>query len=181
MLSKRRILLVLFLLSCLLFSCKKKTDYTKNNAAAPNMVQVPTQSGLDFVEMHNFVIDGLQPSDGEEMPYIFIVNNSFDISGDNDKMEITVRCTCLDGCVLHDVDLFLSDVLYLMALNASEQSSKYKAPTVLNDGTHADFGTVFNSYDLRLFVIKQSGEVLEDVLIKKGEQIPVDPRYIREV
>ena len=179
MLNKRRIVLMLVLFSCLLFSCKKSIDYTSINAAAPEMRQVPTQYGIDFVEMHNYVIDGLQ-SDDEVSPYFYIVNCSFDISGDNDKMEIVVKCTCLDMCVLHDVDLFLSHVLYLMALNASEQNSKYKAPTVLNDGTHADFGTVFNSYDLRLFVNKQSGEVLEDVLIKKGEEIPVDPRYIWE-
>ena len=177
MLSKRRILLVLFLLSCFLFSCKKTTDYTAIKATAPEVRQVPINYGLDFTEMHNYVIDSLQ---SELTPFFYIVNGKFDISGDNDKKEIVVKCTCLNACVPEDVNLFFSYVLNLIGINASEQDYKYKAPSVSADGTYLDFGTVFNSFDLRLFADKESGDVIRDTYVKKGEPIPIDPRYIKE-
>ena len=172
---KRRVVFMLLLLSCLLFSCKNTIDYTNIKATAPEMRPIPINFGLDFVEMHNYVIDGLQ---SELNPYFYIVNGSFDISGDNEKKEIVVKCTCLNGCVLSDVDLFFSQVLNLMAINAAEQDNKYKAPTVAEDGVYLDFGTVFNSYDLRLFADLQSGDILRDTYIEKGNTIPIEPRYI---
>ena len=177
MLIKRQVVLVVFLLSCLLFSCKKPIDYTEIRATAPEARQLPDKYGLDFVEMHNYVIDSLQ---SDVTPFFYVVNGKFDISGDNEMKEIVVKCTCLDGCVPDDVDLFFSAVLNLIAINAFEQNNTYKSPTVSNDGTYLDFGTVFNSYSLKLFADTESGEVLRDTYIAKGEKIPIDPRFIKE-
>lgn len=177
MLKKRSVLLVLFLLSCLLFSCKKTTDYSKIRSGAPDMGQAPAKYEIDFVEMHNFVIESLQ---SRLTPYYFIVNGKFDISGDNEKKEIVVKCTCLNGSTTQDVDLFFSDVLNLMAFNASEQNYKYKVPSTSSDGTYMDFGTFFNDFDLRLYADTESSEILRDTYVKRGETIPIDPRYMME-
>lgn len=174
---KKLIVLNLFFVLCLLASCKKTVDYSKIKTTAPELRQLPGKYEIDFLEMHNYVIDSLQ---SETTPFFYIVNGKFDISGDNEKKEIVVKCTCLDGCVQDDVDLFFSYVLNLMSINASEQDYKYKAPTMSDDGTYTDFGTVFNSFNLRLFADKESGGILRDTYIVKGEKIPIDPRYIKE-
>ena len=177
MLIKKRVIFVLFLLSCLLFSCKRADDYSQINARDPRFDMAPQNYKLDFTEMHNFVIESLQ---SEVTPFFYIVNGKFDISGDNENKLIVVKCTCLDNCVQEDVDLFFSYVLNLISMNAAEQDFRYKAPTVSSDGTYMDFGTVFNSFDLRLFADKESGNVLRDTYIVKGNTIPIDSRYIKE-
>lgn len=177
MLIRKRMILVLFLLSCLLFSCKKTIDYADIKATAPEIRTIPGKYDLDFIEMHNYVIDSLQ---SDVTPFFYIVNGKFDISGDNENKLIVVKCTCLDNCVQEDVDLFFSYVLNLISMNAAEQDFRYKAPTVSSDGTYMDFGTVFNSFDLRLFADKESGNVLRDTYIVKGNTIPIDSRYIKE-
>lgn len=175
MLIKKRVIFVLFLLSCLLFSCKRADDYSQINARDPRFDIAPQNYKLDFTEMHNFVIESLQ---SEVTPFFYIVNGKFDISGDNDKKEIVVKCTCLERCVLQDVDLFFSYVLNLISINAAEQDSKFRAPSFDDEGTYLDFGSLFDTYSVRLFADKESGSVLRDTYVKNGEKIPIDPRYI---
>ena len=172
--------LIVFVLLCsILGACKKaETDYGKLIVESPAEEKNHNSDyNLSFVSMHNFVIDSLQ---SELTPFFYIVEGEFDVDGDNEKKLIEVKCKCLDGCVESDIDLFFTYVLNYISINAAEQDYRFEAPHVDSTGTYIDYGTVFNSYDLKLYCESESGEIIYDEYIKKGEEIPIDPRYIKE-
>ncbi len=178
MLRLKKILFMLIISCLFLQSCKKTIDYSKLEVDSPDEKVINSNSyNLNFVSMHNFVIDSLQ---SELTPFFYIVEGGFDIDGDNDKRIIEVKCKCMDGCVKDDVDLFFSMVLNYIGIDASIQDYRFKAPTVLEDGSYNDFGTVFDIYSLKLYAVTESGQVLRNDTIKNGEKIPIDPRYIKE-
>ena len=176
---KRFSLLVLMLLIAItsLSSCKKDIDYSKLSAEKPNQELKTDAYDLDFVVMHNYVIDYLS---SEVMPFFYVKDNSFDISGDNANKTITVKCTCVNGTTVEDLDLFLSMVLNGIALNAAEQDFRFKNPTVSKDGTYMDFGCVFDTYTLKIDAKLEDNTVLRNYTFKPGEKITIDPRYIKE-
>ena len=135
--------------------------------------------GLDFVQLHNYVIDGLM---SEYTPFFYVVNNSVVISGDNDKKEISLACVVDDKTLLDDLDLFLSMALRLIGEGAAEQDFKYKAPKtdMYDEYTYTSFGTVFDTYNLSFDCKRQNGDILRNDYIKAGTKIPIDPRFWRE-
>ncbi len=176
---KRLSLCVLLMLISLfaLISCKKKIDYSKIKSEKP-VTEIQTGDyELDFTIMHNSVIDYLS---SEVMPFFFIKENGFDISGNNTDKSINLTCKCLDGTTIEDLNLFLSMALNGIALNAAEQDYRFKSPNVDNEGTYLDFGTVFNVYSLQINATCDDGTVLMDKVFKAGEKITIDPRYIKE-
>lgn len=160
-----------------LVSCKKKIDYSRVVSEKPDLDLKTGEYDLDFDAMHNYVIDYLS---SEVMPFYFVINGSFDISGDNSSKVISVRCTCMNGTVLSDLDLFLSMVLNGIALSASEQDYRFKKPSVLSDGSYGDYGTVFDVYGLKIYADLENKAILRNDSFKPGDTIPIDPRYIKE-
>ena len=176
---KRFSLLFLMLIISLtsLVSCKKKVDYSKISVEKPDQSLRTGDYDLDFTAMHNFVIDYLS---SEFMPFFFVKNGSFDISGDNSTKEISIKCTCINGTVVSDLDLFLSMVLNGIAINANEQDYRFKKPSVLSDGSYGDYGNVFDVYGLNIYADLEDKSILRDNKFKPGQTIPIDPRYIKE-
>lgn len=169
--------LMMLILVSMLTSCKKKVDYSKIKSEKP-VTEIQTGDyDLDFTIMHNSVIDYLS---SEYMPFFFVKENGFDISGDNTNKSITLTCQCIDGTTYEDVSLFLSMALNGIALNAAEQDFRFKSPTVDKDGTYLDYGTVFNTYSLKIDATRDDGYKLVDKTFKPGEKITIDPRYIKE-
>ena len=174
------VFLLLFIIASL-FACKK-TDINETREfpfeTAPYYGVSNEDYNLDFTDMNNYVIEYLN---SESMPFFFVKSNKDGIlSGENDKKLITITCTCARGTTVNDVDLFLSMVLNGIGFNASEQDYRFKNPTVGSDGSYTDFGTVFNTYDLKIDAKDEDGKVLRDDYIKATERIPIDPRYIKE-
>ncbi len=177
---RKNILLFVMLLTCIsLVSCRnKETDYSNMAFEAPAVNEnAGSEYNLDFIRMHNFVIDSLQ---SEVTPFFYIVEGKFDVDGNNQDKLIEVKCVCQNGCVESDVDLFFTYVLNYIGINAAEQDYRFKAPSTDSDGTYTDFGTVFDVYNLKLYSETESGEVLHDIYVKAGDTIPIDPRYIKE-
>ena len=173
--------IVLILVSLLsLVSCSNKLERDIELAeaqTAPPINQV-NQEGLNFIELHNYVIDGLM---GELTPFHYVVNNSVNIDGDNEKKEITIACTIKDEYRLEHLDLFLSMVLRLIGEGAAEQDFRYEAPVIdkYDNYTYKTFGTVFDTYGVSFDCKKQNGDILRNETVKPGGQMPVDPRYWR--
>lgn len=170
-------LILLGIVSFSMVACAPKANKTLiETQSAERPARVPNQSGFDFYALHNYVIDGLME---EETPFFYIVNGSVDISGDNEKKEIVLKCVTMDRTKVEDLDLFLSMAIRLIGDGCAEQDFKYKPATIDKyDGyTYTDFGSVFNTYSLILDCKKQNGEVLRNDNIKPGQKIPVDPRY----
>ena len=141
-----------------------------------NQVNRNSQEGLDFLELHNYVIDGLM---GEETPFFYIVNNSVYIDGDNDKKEIKITCKAINDTTVQDLDLFLSMVLRLIGESASEQDYRFKGPVIdINDNyTYISYGTVFDTYNIIFDCNKENGDVLRNDYVKAGTKIPVESRF----
>ena len=175
----KRLSLFVLLLSLVfsLFSCKKSIDYSKISVEKPNQELKTDAFDLDFVVMHNFVIDYIT---SEVTPFFFVKDNSFDISGDNEKKNITITCTCLNGTTVQDLDLFLSMVLNGVAMNAAEQDYRFKTPSTDSEGTYIDFGNVFETYELKIHAELENKTVLRDNTFRPGSKISIDPRYIKE-
>lgn len=170
---------LLLLITITLMSCSNKSkDYSELATIEPP--KIGTQEGeyaLDFVSIHNFVIDYITEN---EMPFFFVKEGEFDISGDNEEKFIKITCQCIKGTVLDDVDLFLSMTLNGISLNAAEQDYRFKAPSVGKDGSYNDFGTVFDTYELQIDAKLDDGTVLRQETIRPGQRIPIDPKYIME-
>ena len=67
-----------------LVACANKLEEdieVAESQTAPPINQV-SQEGLNFIELHNYVIDGLM---SEETPFFYISNGSVSIDGDNEK------------------------------------------------------------------------------------------------
>lgn len=185
--SKRYMTIVLLcLLSISMFACKKKSaaDLAKmvgTNSeiyiGAPDLNLKEGAYDLNFVRMHNYVIDYMTE---EAMPFFYVKNGEFDISGDNKTKVIEVKCKCIKGTTVEDVDLFLSMVLNGIGTNAAEQDFRFKAPSVGQDGAYTDFGSVFKEYRLKIDAEVDDGTVLRKEDIRAGQRIPVDPKYIME-
>lgn len=168
----------LFVVFTMLCACKKDVTTEFASVEPPNMNKMNGEYNLDFVDMHNFVIDSLQ----ERGFYFFIKTNSFSIDGDNKKKLIKVNCTCLDGTVVEEANLLLSDVLKFIGMNAAEQDYRFVAPKIdKNDSNvYIDFGTVFNTYDLEVSMETESGSILRKDYVKAGGKMPVDSRIWSE-
>ena len=135
---------------------------------------------LDFYgddEMHNYVINSIQ---NEYTPFFFVKEGKFDISGDNAKRIIDIKCTCMNGTTEQDVALFFSMVLNFAGSNAHEQDYRFDAPKTDSEGTYINFGTLFNYFNLKLYADDESGNVIVNYNVKPGGKIPVEPRYIKE-
>ena len=194
--------LVAFIVLTILMSCGKKADTNRNYNSAtfseflksinfatkPELEKMKGEYDLNFIEINDYVIEALQT---DLTPFFYIVNDkfdkdgniiedNFDIDGDNEKREMHIKCKCLDGCVLDDVDLFFSMVMNLISINASEQDFRFVPPKADSNGVYIDYGSVFDTYSIRLYAVKESGEVLRDTYIERGTTIPIDPRYIKE-
>ena len=169
--------MMIFVLLSSLVSCKRSIDYSRIVSEKPDQSIRTGDYDLDFVAMHNYVIDYLS---SELMPFFFVKEGSFDIDGDNTSKVINVKCTCMNGTVVYDLDLFLSMVLNGIALNASEQDFRFKRPTVDTDGTFLDFGNVFDTYTLNIYADLENKEILRNDSFKPGDKITIDPRYIKE-
>ena len=178
MLKKLSFIMILLLGTMALFSCEKKTtDYSEYKVEAPESIQQSGDYNIDFVNVHNFVIDYMTD---EQMPFFYVKDGKFDISGDNEKKEITITCECITGTTEEDIDLFLSMALNGIGIDASEQDYRLKAPSVDADGAYQDFGSVFNYYDLKVNCTLEGGQVLKNFEVKAGKKIPIEPRYILE-
>ena len=178
MFNKKIKIIVLLCVAAILFSCKESAkDYSELNVEAPHTEINTTDYNLDFIELHNYVIDSLQ---AEETPFFYIVEGGIDIDGDNKEKTISVKCKCLDNCTENDIDLFYSMVLNYIGAGATQQDFRFKTPTVSSDGVYQDFGTVVDEYNLKLYCETESGKVIYDLFIKKGDKIPIEPRYIKE-
>ena len=167
---------IIIILSSLV-SCKRSIDYSRIVSEKPDQNVRTGGYDLDFVSMHNYVIDYLS---SELMPFFFVKDGSFDIDGDNNTKVINVKCTCMNGTVVYDLDLFLSMVLNGIALSAAEQDFRFKRPSVDSDGTFLDFGNIFDIYTLNIYADLEDKTVLRNNSFKPGEQITIDPRYIKE-
>ena len=176
--------LMVIVVSILLLSfvgCEKKETMPKYEKSAFNPLEYePTgEYNLDFVSLHNFVIDSMME---EETPFFFIKNGTVDISGTNNPKVITLTCECIKKTTVEDLDLFLSMAIRLIGQGAHIQDSRFKMPTEA-DNTYQDFGTVFNYYDLKLDCVLEkdengtNGKVLRNNYIKAGQKIPIDSRY----
>ncbi len=174
---KKSLTFGLLLLCLFLVSCKNQVDYSKSSIEPPDLSTSDADYKLDFIVMHNYVIESIQ---SEVTPFFYILKNEFDIDGNNEEKIIEVKCKCMDGCVKNDIDLFFSMVLNYIAINAAEQDYRFKTPSVSNDGTYLDYGNVFETYSLKLYAETESGEIIYDTIIKNGDNIPIDPRYIKE-
>ena len=172
--------ILFFVLVCIFYvSCNnREIDYSSMEVDAPiKDVDSSDEYRLDFVSMHNFVIESLQ---AELTPFFYIVEGGIDIDGNNEEKLIELRCKCLDGCVESDIDLFYAYVLNYIGINAAEQDYRFKSPRVDSTGTYIDFGTVFNVYNLKLYCESESGEIIYNKYIKSGSEIPIESRYIKE-
>ena len=85
MFKKLSLFILLLLLAFSVFACKKGIDYSKISGEKPNQELKTGDYDLDFVVMHNFVIDYIT---SEVMPFFFVKDNSFDISGDKPMIEL---------------------------------------------------------------------------------------------
>ena len=174
---------LIFLMIAMVLSfvaCSNKLEEDIEYAAkqtAPPINQV-SKEGLNFIELHNYVIDGLM---SEDTPFFYIANGSVNIDGDNDKKEISVACKVNDDVSLQDLDLFLSMVLRLIGEGASEQDYRFKAPVIdkYDRYTYTSFGTVFDTYSVTFDCKRQNGEVLRNDYVKAGSEMPIEPRYWR--
>ena len=164
--------LLLLIFSCV--ACKKQEKITYSQETPETAVLAEKEPELDFVEMHNYVIDTISSNAN---PFFFVKDGKFDISGTNDPKAIKISCVCINGTVEQDVNLFFSLVLNNIGFNAAEQDFRYEKPKTDGDGTFISFGTIFNDYDLELHAENEDGTVIVDKKIKAGEDIPVDPRY----
>lgn len=182
MFKKISFVFLMLLSASTLFSCSNKSNVTETKEfpyeTKPYYGNLTGDYNLDFNDMNNYVIDYLN---SEAMPFFFVKSNKDGIlSGDNDKKLITITCTCTNGTTVHDLDLFLSMALNGIGYNASEQDSRFVKPSVGQDGSFTDFGTVFNVYNLKIDAKDESGNVLRDDYINATERIPIDPKYIKE-
>lgn len=169
--------LLLLLMTSMLSCGGKSKDYSNLANVEPPKTEKPSgEYNLDFISMHNSVIDYVAESG---LPFFFVKEGQFDISGDNEKKYIKLTCECIKGTTIEDLDLFLSITLNGIGLNASEQDYRFKAPSV-KDGTYVDFGTVFNTYGVQIDAKVEDGTVLRNIKVEPGQRIPVDPRYILE-
>ena len=172
------ILMVSMALSLVACANKLEEDIeVAESQTAPPINQV-SQEGLNFIELHNYVIDGLM---SEETPFFYISNGSVSIDGDNEKKEISVACKTSDDATVNDLDLFLSMVLRLIGENASEQDFRFKGPVIdkYDNYTYTSFGTVFDTYSISFDCKRENGDVLRNDYVKAGSTIPVEPRYWR--
>lgn len=171
------VFLLVFCMSFFSFACKKEEVREYRNVEAPNMQKMEGEAGLDFINMHNYVIDNMSQ---QYTPFFYIKNGEFDISGDNEKKLISVSCKCMNGTLKSDVDLFFSLVLQFIGYNAAEQDFRFKAPSIDNTGAYTDFGTVFDTYSLELYAENDDGTILYNNIYKNGTNIPIEPRYWSE-
>lgn len=186
--SKRHLTIILLcLLPFLLLGCKKKNKMNEFSEwigtrsdiyiGTPDLELKDGSYDLNFTEIHNYVIDYIT---AEMMPFFFVKEGEFDISGSNEEKLITVKCKCIKGTTVEDLDLFLSMVLNGIGLSAAEQDYRLSPPSVGADGAYTDFGTVFNTFELKIYATLEDGTVLRNDDVKPGQKIPVDPKYIME-
>lgn len=167
---------IVLMISFLLSSCKKEVEIPKS-IDTPDLTINSSDGDIDFILLHNGVLTNLM---SEANPFFYIKEGEFDISGDNDNKNILIKCTCINGTTVEDLDLFLSRVLCFIGIECAEQNFKFKTPIVSKEGNYQSFGTVFDTYSLEFDCKTENGTILRSEKIKAGEEIPVDPRYWNE-
>lgn len=160
-------------------ACVRERSIKNYSGKSPIMNLEPNMVKLDFNQLHNYVIEHIL---SQMTPFFYINDNTFIIDGSNneDNKFISINATCDNEATIHDVDLFLSLVLYYIGEDATEDFDIFKVPTISSNGEHLDFGTVFNYYDLKINIIKENGDKLVDEYIYAGDKIPVEPKYWSE-
>ena len=123
---------------------------------------------IDFVQVHNDVMDAF----GDDNPYVFITDVYID--GTNDPKAVTITATCLDEAVEEDAEHFAAAAIRRTSAAMAVQAVEYEP------GDQTDFGNVWDSFELKLTVKRDSapeGEYLLELDIPAGEEIPLDPDY----
>ena len=173
-----KIVMITLLSISLLAGCIKPRVVKNYSGKPPVQSYSVDDANLNFTTLHNYVIDSLL---SQMTPFFYIKDNTLEISGTNGNYKtIKISAVCSNGTVRHDLDLFLSLVLYYIGEGASLQFDVYKIPNVDSEGNHLDFGTVFNEYSLDFNFTCEDGSVLLKEVIEAGDEIPVDPKYWSE-
>lgn len=170
-----KIVLLLVILLCLV-SCKKKEELPPSSQVKPDMNIMTGDYKLDFIEIYNNVIEQMHLY----QEFFFVKNNQFDISGDNKNKTIKIEFTCLNGTTAHDANLLISLILNVIATNAAEQDFRFKAPIQDSSATYVDFGTVFDTFALSIFVKDEANNEIVNINLKPGDKIPIEPRFWSE-
>lgn len=177
---KKAVIICMMLVSFIVTSCESRqlSAFNKYRVVSPDELFSTNGSvEIDFKELHNDVIDGMLTM---QDIFFFIDENGFVVSGTNNPKQIEIELTCTDGATKNDVQLVFSMALNLIGFYCAQQNFKYEAPTLGDDNSYKDFGTVFNDYALRLYAKDTSGKAIIDENIKPGAKIPIDPQYIME-
>ena len=173
-----KIVITFMLLVSMLSGCIKPRVVRDYSGKPPMQTIDIDDANLNFTILHNYVIDNIL---SQMTPFFYIKDNSFEISGVNgDYKTIKIAAVCDDGTTRHDLDLFLSLVLYYIGEGAAAQYDVFRVPNVDSEGTHLDFGSVFKEYNLEFDITFADGKVLLKEVIDAGDDIPVDPRYWSE-
>lgn len=124
---------------------------------------------LDFNQLHNDVIEGMQSiEDGE--PFVFITD--LDVSGHNDSKTITVRAKAVEGVTEDDCKNFAAVLLTQINDAAVNQDTSYEASSATS------FGSLFNDYTIDLAVENESdGGFIYTLNVPAGEDIGLNPDY----
>lgn len=164
-------LIFLCFVVCICSSCTSSTPEYRGPAINPIKDAQTADVQLDFVELHNFVIDHLK---NDYTPFFYIKEGEFDISGDNEKKEIVLSFNCIEKTTEQDAALFVVWVTKLIGNGAADQYTKYKP------STNETFGEIFNDYTL-VIDGKLEGKKFINKTIKPGEEMPYDARYVKDI
>lgn len=176
---KKIINTILFLLLfAFLIACNRQRTVKNYSNKPPVQFNDIDEANLNFTVLHNYVIDNIL---SQMTPFFYVKDNTFEISGTNgENKTIKIVAECDDETTRHDLDLFLSLVLYYIGEGAAEQYDLYEVPNIDIEGTHLDFGTVFDEYSLVFDITLTNGNVLLRETIDAGDPIPVEPKYWSE-
>ena len=108
---------------------------------------------IDFVQVHNDVMEAF----GDASPYVFITD-----------------CVVDGTNVEEDAEHFAAAAIRRTSAAMAVQAVEYEP------GDQTDFGNVWDSFELKLTVKRDSapeGEYLLELDIPAGEEIPLDPDY----
>jgi len=173
--NKKSIFIAILLIVSILCGCNRPRIVRNYSNKPPVQFNNVDEANLNFTVLHNYVIDNIL---SQMTPFFFVQDNTFEISGTNGEYKsIKITATCDKGTIRHDLDLFLSLVLYYIGEGAAVQYDVYKVPTVDSEGTHLDFGTVFNEYSIVFDISLPDNKVLLKETVDAGDPIPVDPKY----
>lgn len=166
---KKKAILAAFLLSVAAIATGCAPQREDTNIQEQPDFQTKSNIELDFDELHNDAIEGMQSIDDGE-PFVFI--SDLDISGDDSTKTITVRAKAVDGASEEDCENFAAILLTQINDAAVNQDTSYEASTT------SSFGTLYNSYAIDLAVTNEtSGDTIYTLNVAAGEDIGLNPDY----